>query len=693
MASNKENNVLHYVKQCVKRNQDARKPLEYRWYENAAFAAGFANIEYNPMTRRPSAFGSGGGESSNPQVQDKLRKYHAKLTSPRMMPECIPGSNDRDARKRASVANSLILHFAEMRDHIYANHAAMMNMMIFGNGIWATQWDPHSGEWVEDVEYVNDEPAYSETMMPALDEDDNPVLVDAPFQTIKQLNTVSYQSGLPKMRSVHPFNFFPDPQWRHLTVSQCMNYAERKMIPIDLAEIYFPELDLDKVSRVSEPDDAFLFREVDSIFGLRDDSSMYSNQMIEVFDFYHSPIISKKYGLDFKQGFRCTYTGDQIIKMVDGLPYNDYPHATFRDRQFTDRGWGMCVVDVLRQAQKRLDLVEHIEIRAAERTADPPMLKPHGSNDTNFQGRAGEIYEYMPYGEEKPTFMVPPQIPQHLYQMRQDAMADLEALSLTASPVGGSVPSRGDSAAYLDRLLEENQVAMAPTVQEIEACQAHQATHLVRLCQEYLPIGYRFALTGQDQQPSVYEFDGTPFNLVDIRMVPGSAAVSYPNQLRTSIMQLAANGMLQDDNPRTNAVVELLLGAPVAYKLKDVEEPGDKAVADINIMRIQQGQEPFFKPWMNHQKHIEVLLTAMRDPKFFLDYNLDQQTKLEELLQRHQAAIAPNQAPMGMPGAAGAPQQGQNPLELLQGAAQGGRGAAQVPAAANGFVGQLGGEG
>jgi len=151
--------------------------------------------------------------------------------------------------------------------------------------------------------------------------------------------------------------------------------------------------------------------------------------------------------------------------------------------------------------------------------------------------------------------------------------------------------------------------------------------------------------------------------------------------------------MLQDDNPKTNAVVELLLGAPVAYKLRDVEEPGDKAVAEINVMRIQQGQEPFFKPWMNHQKHIDILLTAMRDPKFFLDYNLDQQMKLEALLQKHQAAIAPNQAPVDMGGGQGAQQQGQNPLELLQGAGQEGRGAAQVPAVANGFVGELGGQG
>lgn len=689
MAVNDEYQVLDYVKKCVKRNKDARKPLEYRWYENAAFAAGFTNIEYDPRTQRPITMGGSGGQTSNPQVQDKLRKYHAKLTSPRMMPECIPGSNDRDSRKRASVANSLILHFAEKRESIYARHAAMLNMMIFGNGIWATQWDPHSGEWLEDIQYVNNEPAYKDVQVPALDESGDPVLVDAPFQTVRELDTVYYQTGLPRLRSVHPFNFFPDPQWRHLTVSQCMNYAERKLMPVDIAELYFPDLDIDKLKKITETDDAFLFREVDSVFGLRDNYNSTSVDMIEVFDFYHAPVVSKRYGLDYKQGFRCTYTGDQIIMMTDSLPYNDYPHSTYRDRQFTDRGWGLCTVDVLRQAQKRLDLVEHIEIRAAERTADPPLLKPHGSTDNNFQGRPGEVYEYVPYGEEKPSFMTPPQIAPHLYQMRQDAMADLEALSLTASPVGGSTPSRGDSAAYLDRLLEENQVAMAPTVQEIEAAQAHQATHLVRLCQEYLPIGYRFALVGQDQQSSVYEFDGMPFNLVDVRMVPGSAAVSYPNQLRTSIMQLAANGMLQDDNPKTNAVVELLLGAPVAYKLKDVEEPGDKAVADINIMRIQQGQEPFFKPWMNHQKHIDVLLTAMRDPKFFLEYNLDQQTKLEELLQRHQAAIAPNQG--GMPGAE--QQQGQNPLELLQGGGEEGRGAAQVPAVANGFVGQLGGEG
>ena len=186
-----------------------------------------------------------------------------------------------------------------------------------------------------------------------------------------------------------------------------------------------------------------------------------------------------------------------------------------------------------------------------------------------------------------------------------------------------------------------------------------------------------------------------------MRMVPGSAAVSYPNEIRSSIMQLAANGMLQESNPRTDAIVELLLGAPVASKLTDVEEPGDKAVASINILRIQDGQEPFFKPWMDHQKHIGVLLEAMRDPKFFLDYSPQQQQKLEQLLQQHQAAIAPNQAPQGMPappqeGGGGPPQQGGGAgvppdLAALMGGGQ--KGPAMAPAIASGFTGQLGVEG
>jgi hypothetical protein len=689
MATNDEHKVLDYVKKCVKRNQDARKPLEYRWYENAAFAAGYTNIEYDPRTQRPITLG--GGQTSNPQVQDKLRKYHAKLISPRMMPECIPATNDRDARKKALVSNSLILHFWEKKESIYANHAAMMNMMVFGNGIWATQWDPNSGEFVEEISYDNGVPEYSTLNVPDINEFNEPSLVDMPFMEEKTLKTITYQTGLPKIRSVHPFNFFPDPHWRHLTISQCMNYAERKLIPYDLMEIYFPEVDMDKLNRDYEPEDAFLFREVDSTFGLRDSNNSSSQAMVEVWDFYHAPIVSKANGLDYKSGFRCVYTGDQIIRLVNGLPYNDYPHTTYRDRQFTDRGWGLCVVDVLRQAQRRLDLVEHIEIRAAERTADPPMLKPHGSNDTNFQGRAGEIYEYVPYGEEKPTFMVPPQISPHLYQMRQDAMADLESLSLTSSPVGGSTPSRGDSGAYLDRLLQENQIAMAPTVQEIEASQSHQAAHLVRLCQDHLPIGFRFALMGSDQHAAVFEFDGTPFNLLEVRMVPGSAAVSYPNQIRSAIMQLAANGMLQESSPRTDAIVELLLGAPVAARLTDVEEPGDKAVANINILRISDGQEPFFRPWMDHQKHIGVLLEAMRDPKFFLDYSPEQQQKLEMLLQQHQSAIAPNQAPMEMPPGAPGSEGGPPDIAALMGGNQ--KGPAMTPAIASGFTGELGVEG
>jgi hypothetical protein len=695
---NEQQKVLDYVKKCVKRNKDARKPLEYRWYENAAFAAGYTSIEYDPRTQRPVTLGGGATESSNPQVQDKLRKYHAKLVSPRMMPECIPGSNERDARKRADVANSIILHFWEKRETVYAKHSSMMNMMVFGNGIWATQWDPNAGEWAEDVLYNEGQPEYAQYPMPELNEFNEPMLVDMPLEEERLLKTVRYQSGLPKIRSVHPFNFFPDPHWRHLTVDQCMNYAERKLVPIDLVKLYFPDLDIDTVQRIEEPEDAFLFREANATFGMRDPSLSAPQEMVEVWDFYHAPVLSEKNGLDYQSGFRCIYAGDQIIKLVNGLPYNDYPHATFRDRQFSDRGWGLCVVDVLRQAQKRLDLVERIEIRAAERTADPPMLKPQGSNDVNFQGLPGEIYEYIPYGEEKPTFMVPPQLPQHVFQMRSDAMADLEALSLTASPVGGSTPARGDSAAYLDRLLEENQVAMAPTVQEIEVAQAHQATQLVRLCQDHLPIGYRFALMGRSEQPSVFEFDGLPFNLIDVRMVPGSAAVSYPNQIRSSIMQLAANGMLQESNPRTDAIVELLLGAPVANKLTDIEEPGDKAVAELNVLRVQDGQEPFFKPWMNHEKHIGVLLENMRDPKFFLEFTVDQQSKLEQLLQRHQSAIAPNQAPM-QPGME-QPGGGADPLaELLKGGVPGGAppagpaGPAMAPAIASGFAGDLGGGG
>ena len=703
MANDKEK-ILEYVQKCIDRNKGARKPLEWRWYENAAFAAGYTNVVYDPRRQRPMSLGSVSDESTNPQVQDKLRKYHAKLAAPRMMPECIPRRNDRESRKRADIANGLILHFWEKRESVYARHAALMNMMVFGNGIYATQWDEHAGEWVEEIVYGEDGmPTYEEEEMPALDEFGEPSLVDLPFETNRTMLSSKWQTGLPKVRSVHPFNFFPDPHWRHLSKDQCMNYAERKLMPLDLLEFYYPDVDMDKVKPSSFQEDAFLFREVDDSFGLRSSDATFEEQkMVEIWDFYHAPIKNKAAGLEYEDGFRCIHVGDQIVKMIPGLPFNDYPHATFRDRQYTDRGWGLCVTDVLRAAQKRLDLVERIEIRAAERTADPPLLIPEGANDVNFQGRPGEIYKYMPYGEEKPSYMMPPEIPRHIYQMRADALTDLESLSLTASPVGGTTPARGDSAAYLDRLLEENQVAMAPTVQEIEVAQGHQSFHLVKLCQDHLPIGYKFALSGRDKRVAVEEFDGKPFDLLEVRMVPGSAALTFPNQLRTSVMQLAANGLLADENPKTAAIVELLLGAPVAAKLTDLEEPGDKAVAEINIQRIIKDEEPFFKPWMDHEKHISVLLSYMRDPRFFLEFTVDAQGRLEQLLQQHQAAIAPNPqmtgpgmmlgaAPGGPPG--GAPGGGGGGPAAVLSALAGGkapRGAAQTPARSSGYTGPLG---
>ena len=97
MANDKEK-ILEYVQKCIDRNKGARKPLEWRWYENAAFAAGYTNVVYDPRRQRPMSLGSVSDESTNPQVQDKLRKYHAKLAAPRMMPECIPRRNDRESR-------------------------------------------------------------------------------------------------------------------------------------------------------------------------------------------------------------------------------------------------------------------------------------------------------------------------------------------------------------------------------------------------------------------------------------------------------------------------------------------------------------------------------------------------------------------------------------------------------------------
>ena len=156
--------------------------------------------------------------------------------------------------------------------------------------------------------------------------------------------------------------------------------------------------------------------------------------------------------------------------------------------------------------------------------------------------------------------------------------------------------------------------------------------------------------------------------------------MTYPGQMRTAIMQLAANGILQDDSPKSSIITELMLGAPMAAKLTDLEEPGDRAVAELNFHRILDGREPFFKQWMDHERHIQVLLMNMRDPRFFLDLTVDQQQRLEVLLQQHQAAIAP--PPGMMPG-----QEGGAQGVPMEGPPQG---VAQVPAAAQGFAGPLG---
>ena len=293
--------ILEYAKLSVRRNKEARRPVEWRWYENAAFAAGFSNVEYDPRRGRPSVVAGSDDESSNPMVMDKIRKYHAKLTAPKPIPDCIPITNDREARKRAEFANSLILHFWESKEYLYADHAAKLNMLIFGNGFWAMQWDTNAGEWVESYEYEGDIPVYETLDIPEVDEFGQPILIDRPMGNEKKTISKFWQSGLPRLRSVHPFNFFPDPHWRHLTKEQCMNYAERRLIPKDIIQTFYPDVDMDGLDTVNIADDTFLYTEADSILGIREPDSLFEKEeMIEVWDFYNSPFIAKPLGLEFE---------------------------------------------------------------------------------------------------------------------------------------------------------------------------------------------------------------------------------------------------------------------------------------------------------------------------------------------------------------------------------------------------------
>lgn len=682
--SDVQEKALHYATRCVERNIRARRPREFEWSLNVAYLAGLSDLEPHPVTGRPIPSGKYEKAATNPQVAKIVRAYVSKLVASRPVPQVIPISNSKADRSIAKVSGDLLLHNAEITRRHLTRHAMGVDAAVFGNGIAATQMNMDLSEEIEATDLVLD--FQPRSVGP---EGPDPFLG---FEEKVDERRIVIRHGLPDMRAVSSYDFYPNPAAKELTVDKCQDYAERKLAYKHVIATRF-NVDPDRLSASTALLDTFSYGLVDEIVGFDARRSAFlptrADDMCDVWDFYHAPIVNKALGLNFPRGFRLIFSGTLVIDLVDELPYGRYPHVMYRDHRFPHRFWGRGTVDFIRRKQDTLDKIEDSLVKMMDKVARVPMILPYGVDPAVFGGEAGEVYNKQA-GDEDPHPMQVPAPPAFVREMRNDAIGDIASIALSGAPMGGSTPERGSTGEAWKVLVAEQQSAMSMTFEEMEGAFSEAAYMELRLLKDHLPVPYVFSRFGEGKLLDVVEFDARQIPNTRVRITPGSMKFSYPHEKNTLLQQLIAQGAFTDPQELQRAKAHLL-GEEFLADVSEPTEPGDRAVTRDNIARISSGLPPFFAPWMDHEECIMEMLSYMRSPRFWQNA-LEIREGLEQLLRQHQEAIAPpappgmEEVPMGgaqgMLGGSPGGAEARSPLP--------GRGVPGLPPGSNGFTGEMG---
>lgn len=680
----RERRLLDYVVSCLRTAQEARHPREYEWYRNLMYYAGFQDVEPDPITGRPVPMSrmAHNGRTKNPKVRSAVWKYVSKLVAADPIPRVEPRSNNWQDRDVAKVANQLLIYMWERTGAYKVRQAAALDAAIFGNGFIKTQWNLELGDYTE---VQTGEDVFS---VPQTDDRGEPVLVDRPMEQVRTPRMMRYRHGMMETSHTPTMDIFPHPAAKDLTPDKCAYYFDRKILLRHQIKARFPNASVDALTAYKRSTDAFLWSDIDTVMGY--DFGRYSfdlsggassNAPVEVWDMYHAPVVDKTSKLDFPDGFRLIFAGDEVLEVIEELPFHSYPHAMFRDKMFPGRFWGTSLVDDLVAKQDVLNQLEDALAEVASKIARPPLITSYGAKDSGFRGQAGEAYE-MDYGEIEPHGMKMSEPPGMIGELLAKTDSDIERLSMVGAPSGGAIPERGSSGASWDILRDEMATTMTMTTKDMEGAWSMAAQMGLLLLKDHLPIPYVFEVSGPDNRLDVAEFDARSLTATRCRIVPGSMRFTYPHEKATRLMQAASNGMIPPE--QAAQALAAFLGESYAAVFSEIDEPGERSLTRSNVGRILQGLQPHFGDWVDHGKCLEVL-RRMMTTEWFFDLSLTTQDNLKDLLHMHMAALRPD-----VLSDQNQPQAGPGQVGAGGGAPQEQRGTAQVPASQNGYTGPLG---
>ena len=143
---------------------------------------------------------------------------------------------------------------------------------------------------------------------------------------------------------------------------------------------------------------------------------------------------------------------------IDGNPLFPFAHAQYE--HMGGRLYGRSAISPLIQKQDQLNQLDSMIQLIVQRMANPVWVVPEGAGIDHFTGEPGLIMKWNPLaagGTAKPERIAGSEVPSSLYQLRQQIIDEIEALSGAYDIIKGQKPMGVEAFSALQLLVERSQ--------------------------------------------------------------------------------------------------------------------------------------------------------------------------------------------------------------------------------------------
>lgn len=609
-----------------------RQMYELQWKLNLAFYKGKQYAYYNKASKRIEQLPV--DDADKPRYRVRLVSNQilvgcmsmlAKFTKTKPVMHCTPGTgSDRDL-KAAQMCERLLEYWWQDFQLDHHLQEALLWSMIAGQGYWEIKWDPHANKAITFLLDPNGKPVVDQTLADMFRAQLNQ-------QGVQPQERTMYLGDI-CVDVVSPFDIFLDPT---VDVFEQAKYAFRVvyMDPDTIKARWNVQLQPDAVT--ASPD---------ATLPTANMQVSLNRQVAKVYIGYFRPQAT------LPKGRYVVWAQGKILQDEPWpYPFEDLPFVKFSGIKVPGDMYDSSVIQQAMPIQKELNKTISQIVEYKNLTIKPQILAPYGSLRTRLTNEPGAVFEYTPIAGLAPTPIVPPQLPQYVFEHLADLNTRMADVFYMTDVSEGTVPPNVEAGVAIDLLQEMATDRIAPHIQMMEMTLARAGRLMLDMAKKYYIEPRLLKIRGFAGSTQVKEFtnadiqggvdvvvetgSGLPRtragrqarveNLIQLGVIPVQSAWKYLDMADLTGM---SDIMALDEDQALREQDKIMAGQPLnpvaAEQAQDqIEQTGVDPQSGQPIQSPQQAQQIIqqagLQPSMfdNHQVHLDIHSRFMKSIEY-----------------------------------------------------------------------------